>query len=458
MKFSSVEPSIVALTSTRIQSLRSHFKPSVNSTLRHSKWLLPTNRYYSNATTQIKADYSSLPYDPLNNTDVASYILCSSPVHCLDGWSFLSRSIDALIHGDIASVVHFAYYAELRAALAILAADGIGILKSNHILAQFSGATNVTVWNGNTHEDAWLALEAWSKSSRSSDLFLRGIRLDNVPLEDWLTGFGIPQVAASRLTGQTLLQQWGFDLQLSSAIPPVRSIYDRDARNEVSYRPSRLTPWPQCKIDENYELIQSLWALLQPSFQFLDRELLVSTLIDSNLPDYNRHVENMVLYALDRVNLSLFKKSNRPIPSERAQRWKNFLTSPTRHKVISYARSDDSVRSNDYHLQILCRAALLLRIATANCQQLLRDWSISPTQLHFWWHSIIEDLGIVPSGKSPDTAEDLWFDIEMHSEDLNTWMQTQTAPLTTFAWRRENAEHLSVLGEFERAGLWGMGL
>ena len=83
-----------------------------------------------------------LSNDRINSDRLSEYIGISAPVHSMDGWSFLGRSIHCLSRGDPYIAVHLAYYAELRAALAILAAQGIGVFSYPHCVIDSEGRCN----------------------------------------------------------------------------------------------------------------------------------------------------------------------------------------------------------------------------------------------------------------------------------------------------------------------------
>jgi len=63
----------------------------------------------------------------LTDAQMISLVAACGPNHCLDGWSYLSRSVSALVARDGHSAKHMAYYAQLRAAMSMLAVSGVGI-------------------------------------------------------------------------------------------------------------------------------------------------------------------------------------------------------------------------------------------------------------------------------------------------------------------------------------------
>src|SRR5437879_2702363 len=76
-----------------------------------SRWLGANNRYAKDTLNHIRQDTG--PAGHLSHSQLASYIAASSAVHCMDGWSYAARAIEAELSGDVAAARHLAYYAEL---------------------------------------------------------------------------------------------------------------------------------------------------------------------------------------------------------------------------------------------------------------------------------------------------------------------------------------------------------
>ena len=76
----------------------------------------------------------------IDESALAERIAVSIPSHVFDGWSYLGRAIHCFVRGDTRSAVHLGYYAELRSALAVLAAEGIGLLDRHHFVIQENGS------------------------------------------------------------------------------------------------------------------------------------------------------------------------------------------------------------------------------------------------------------------------------------------------------------------------------
>ncbi len=85
-------------------------------------WLLPGHACPNgNLPTDVR-DFDGVP-----TQDIIEVIAVRGPLHAIDGWSYFSRSLSALLSGDPHAARHLAYYAELRASLSILASTGIGV-------------------------------------------------------------------------------------------------------------------------------------------------------------------------------------------------------------------------------------------------------------------------------------------------------------------------------------------
>src|SRR6266851_509616 len=76
-----------------------------------SRWLGANNRYCEDVIDQIKIDFA--PGGAFTHHQLASYIAASSVIHCMDGWSYAARAVEAELSGDISAARHLAYYVEL---------------------------------------------------------------------------------------------------------------------------------------------------------------------------------------------------------------------------------------------------------------------------------------------------------------------------------------------------------
>jgi len=430
----------------------------IATNLLSKRWLPNSNDYTVDCTEVLRSQTSVLP-PGVHSSDLAEYIAASAPLHCMDGWSLLGRALESHARGDIHTAIHLAYYAELRAAMSLLASEGIGIFDDRHFvvtgpklcepLGEFSipkksrGKTG-----GGTHNLAWLALEYWSTLARAGNLLTRIVRPGGIAFGDWLDEYGAPSL--SRAMGKRWLQQWGLDLRRLSEGK------DRDARNQASYRPTQLILATRMRAAESSSCLRSLWLLAEPQaaarFAELDRHLLRVAL------DYAKDaLPGGAKARSTRLRKMLGSLINNPLI---ATQWRQFLT----HRIHSgtptpFTDAAEFGEAGDkrLHLQIISRAVLLLRVATGGCEELLAGAHISRKDLHFWWSSIGEERGLWQPLSPPGDFLDLWADVLDAAGDLGNW-ETSNKKTNRATWREAMSGQLSILGETERIALWGLGL
>jgi len=151
--------------------------------IRRGKWLGNNNVYRQDCIKVLDAPRQR--HRPINHRHLSEYIAASAPLHCMDGWSFLGRALGCHAQGDADAARHLGYYAELRGAMSLLAAEGIGIFSSRHFVLESPQRCRELGLRG-THRVAWLALEHWSGLKRSADLLATVIEPGGIPLVDWL--------------------------------------------------------------------------------------------------------------------------------------------------------------------------------------------------------------------------------------------------------------------------------
>lgn len=99
--------------------------------------LWPLLRKGSNVDQAKIIDYVHANYDTATPSvalvdELADYAAISCWGHVFDGWRYLSLAASALLQASRGKALHLAYYAELRAAMCILACSGIVTLKRRH--------------------------------------------------------------------------------------------------------------------------------------------------------------------------------------------------------------------------------------------------------------------------------------------------------------------------------------
>lgn len=415
---------------------------------RNSRWLPNNNRYRDNCIERLRIDHAANNVQP---DALIRYIAASALPHTLDGWCFLGRALNAQLRGDFVSCRHLAYYAELRAAMALLGSQGIGIFDRNHYVVCGTGNIARVPKTDGTHALAWKALDHWSGLRRSSDLLAKIITPGGLTITDWQAGiFSQP---GFRAVGGTWLKRWGLDIQQCAD--------DQKLRNLSSYRPSRLTKSEYLLASERAGFSKELWRLCEPSgaelFQRLDRHLLRIWLreqysavkggaTDSGNPAFVKSMSDLV----DDVNPQGLTKAL----------WVEFLTDRAKHpdsSVIGKVDSDEGQDGSSLHLGMLARALMLLRLATGASRQLVINSGLDKTRLHFWWHNIGVELAIWDGGDEPDDPQSLWLDVEQAIEEIELWVSTGVnGHIRSFRMNKSSA--LAVIDELERVGFWGMGL
>lgn len=208
-------------------------------------------------------------------------VAASGPNHCIDGWSYASRGLAALLAGDGHSARHLAYYAQLRAGLSILSNLGVGIFnRTNFVVTALGTITRLDTHpprkpnapGMGTHDIVWEALKEWTLGTQTSRLFLEMVKIGTASLKECLDAIW----PGSSATGaaSTLIEAWGVDLK--------RGKDEHKNRNISSYSPQAMNPLGAIAPD-GLRFVKGFWDLFEPtsgtSFDNLDRYLLRSLLL-----------------------------------------------------------------------------------------------------------------------------------------------------------------------------------
>lgn len=399
--------------------------------LSDARWLQKRNRYRSNTIDAIRSDAGT---PALSSPHIAAYIAASAPLHCVDGWSLLGKAVSSHTAGDAQSCTHLAYYAELRAAMALLATAGVGVFDTIHFVLDSSGRATKLTGKPTTHTLAWEALAAWSDTSSAALTVSKAVRPYGIPLAEWLAGY--PPISTWGAIAAAWLKSWGMDIANYAG--------DRFARNEASYRPSGLQYRRALPADDAVTFLREFWLACEPGgspFAPLDRALLRSALHTAysatSSPD---PLEDAVDAVVGQAGLT----------GQTAAAWRLFLLDEPRHPLLDRAPRTSPPHREDAHLETLSRATLLLRIATGAARDFLSDAGIGIGDLEFWWRTVGEDTGIW-EGDPPSDFADLWADTAAALAEIEA-----VRPIPTYADGIDIARQRTVLGQAERLMLWGM--
>jgi hypothetical protein len=428
---------------------------SLSNNWKNQRWLSLNNRYRIDCTDKIKNDVQ--PPGSLHHGELGSYIAASSAIHCMDGWSYLSRATEAELSGDLGAARHLAYYAELRAAMSLLASAGIGVFKNIHFALKVNKDCD-PIKGGPTHEFVWDALEYWAGLPSATNLILDIIQPGGRPLSEWLSHFTPSAGGATRtMLAKHWLLSWGLDLQQFAR--------DRETRNLSSYRPTDLTKPHYPALSASLGFIRDFWQVHEPSalnpFKVLDRHLLRRSLSDAfRAYHHANYGPRKVPTQYARLIEPMFHAMLPTTGDYTNSQWKEFLSyklHPEENKVIAYAGADHQVSSSSQHIQMLSRAILLLRLATgATRQNFIRIPIAYIANLSFWWTPIGEERGIWDTGSAPNDFQDLWQDIQESLDQIDSWEAAGGGSKKKLFG--DAAVDLKSLSSCERIAMWGLGI
>ena len=408
-------------------------------------WLSNDNSYRKDPIGEIRRNKES----GQNFSHLSEYIAASVIVHCFDGWSYLGRALEAEMTGAPDIARHLGYYAELRAAMSLLASEGIGVFNKIHIVVTNEKCMQVK-HDGSSHTFTWEALEDWAKSRKSTNAVLRVVKPGGIPLEDWFGQFS----ASADFVATDWLRQWGLDLS--------RLAYDRAARNFVSYRPTSFTSSGPKTINETMDSILRFWRICDPEatggFPVLDRHLLRISLELIFKGTYKQHPKKVAKY---RKTITRMLDGLNPI-GETQDWWERFLNykiEPNPLEIVTDAGGKKESSHPHHSKQVLARAALLLRVATGSAEGLLTEAEPGlRSKLSFWLDDVSVRRYLWSKSNPPSSFQDLWLDVKESLDIVRQWMDEARQSECYYDFWDAHATEASVLSAAERAFLWGVRL
>ncbi|MCT9117862.1 hypothetical protein N6G02_17105 [Cupriavidus gilardii] len=264
-------------------------------------------------------------------------------VHMIDGWRYASAATSAFLHHAEGASTHFAYYAELRAAMSLFAWSGVRVKQGDYYYLDKTGVKRA-VGSRRTHEAVWGIWKEWVLRADANSLFLDRLRL--------LPGVSLRQVTAAlqySLPTQTF-SGWGFDLLDLSK--------DHHARNHSSYE-AYWSSSPLTRMSaQDVELIRDLWQLfLVDGTGLAFDSALISYFIEQALPKMAAGQQNPTPRTIDDqreiVAKDLARTTGVPV-ADIARRIE------PKHNVTPIKLASDTATDAR---NVLCRAFFLLRMA-----------------------------------------------------------------------------------------------
>lgn len=410
-------------------------------------WLGKQNRY---ATQTIQRITSDLAASAIKRRQLSQYIAASVILHCNDGWSYLGRALSALMRGDPHRARHMAYYAELRAAMSILASNGVGVFNSQHFVIDRPGSVTPITGFQKTHTFAWEALVAWGSLASSGQLFAEIIRPHGITLSNWLTPVGGPLAVAAQ--AKDWFAQWGMDLQVSKD--------DQNVRNESSYRPDGMKkPWA-LNGAEVLSFARDFWESMEPStlcrFENVDSHILRVALESAFRGRTGKtRAQAPAQYRKDATLVV----GQQALDAAVSDRWIDFLCRKRIPDDTAVMKWSAIPPANDKktHFSVFARAALLLRLATGSALELERDIGLSAADTSFWWDAIGNCRGMWDGERDPTTILDLWADIEPVLTSIDAYQASvHVSARTLFKASSVISPDLNTLGSCERIAIWGL--
>jgi hypothetical protein len=437
---------IRSLSRLNVEATLVGLRPFIN----RSKWLGLTNRYSKDTIARIKSDAGAKKIrEP---QQLSQYISASCLLHCSDGWSYLGKAILSTLRGDPHRARHLAYYAELRAAVSLLATEGIGIFNNRHFVIN-SPNSIVRMHGGRdstTHRFTWLCLDYWANRASSGDLFSKIVRPYGRDLDDWLTPLGGGSVVAPQ--ARNWLRQWGMDLKM---LPE-----DRDARNESSYQPDGIPDVWRTNATSVLNFARDLWVALEPSptsrFETIDRHILRIVLSGVFKGRTGKDVNQ------DPIQFKAFVSpviDNQGFQPEARRQWLDFITreiSPGDTSMFLFSGASSQTRNNS-DLAIISRATLLLRFASGSASQLLAAAGMPAEDLKFWWEAFGQGRGFWEGNKQSNELLDLWANVAAALQEIDEFhARTAEADRTFFSIGNDLGKAIVGLGNSELVALWSL--
>jgi hypothetical protein len=405
-------------------------------------WLGAQNRYAKKCVEKIHEDCKNpAPRHRITGareSQLAEYIAASAPLHCVDGWSFLGKALLSHAMGNAEAAKHFAYYAQLRAVMSLLASEGIGIFNDRHFSIRNangrSSGLNGPI-NSNTHKLVREQFIEWVNHADSGKLFQEIIRPRGMSLAIWFSEISTQQL---NYLATDWLKQWGYDITTLGI--------DQSAREHASYRPSSIEKDLSFKnatqIRSSLGIVENIWHMcaIGGAGGFVVDSYLLRLSWEKHLG--RRLIQGEVRRTLENLGI------NQPELSTLTQLFSR-MTQRQDPMLIIEAGKKGKPSNPDYHIQMMARATLLLRLATGSGTKMIENAHFSKADLKFWWENLGENYGLWEPGQV-DPISDMWAEVEAA---LGSMGGGSASINDHYKWRTILAAELLTLSGCERIPL-----
>lgn len=313
-------------------------------------------------------------------------------VHLTEGWRFMSAALSSFLGNAPAQAVHFAYYAELRAAISLLSSHGMRVNNQDNSYLERGGTSKVPSWRAEpTHKVVWKLWEAWATTPAAEALLLGQLKiLPSVTIGDLKASVG-------RIAANPTLTRWALDLRMGN---------EHKARNQASYEtPTARIPLQPMQVSD-FEFVRDLWTLAEPTgFGLRFEQELVRYLVDAELKD-DTVVNDEAGRTAWRQRLVEDLERATGTPRATLEAFFNSGASPT--NIFQLAFDSDVKPAN-----MIARAFFLLRLATLMPNSALANHPATPAKE--WLKDWLEHAGLFdPAAALP--PEEKWMDFEHLSQ------------------------------------------
>ena len=311
--------------------------------------------------------------------DPRSILAAEQLVHLVEGWRYAAAATNALLSNATGPATHFAYYAELRAAISLFAWSGIRVKQDAHYYIDPTGK-QIHLGFQPTHNAVWGIWKYWSQRNDA-----RALLHDHIKLHPAIT-LGEVIKSVRYVSPGTALQDWGIDLWDATR--------DHLARNTVSYEANFIAT-PLTRMDEpDAKLILDLWNLfLSDGSALVFDSALANYVVHEAIPKLQIEAAGTRMIPTYELQLSDIATSIAAETGVSEQEISRRLD-PSKYPAKPFSLASNS--STTVH-NVLCRSFFLLRMAML-AAKLNMDVAKNPAAQR-WMENWLEHAGILdPSG------------------------------------------------------------
>jgi hypothetical protein len=366
-----------------------------------------------------------------NASDPQGMLAAEQIIHLVEGCRYVAAATSAYMSHANAATTHFAYYAELRAAMSLFAWSGIRLKWGSYCYLDKNGKKQVpSALNPGTHAAVWGLWPEWVARADVQNLLINSIKLHPLVSLDKVIG------AINFTQPRHVLKGWGADF--------VRISDDHKARNDASYEATWLNSPLTQMLEEEATLVRDLWRLFladgnglgfDAAFcsHFVEAAVSRERPIDSHLPTTPEGI---------RQKIAKHISINTGAPEAEVLRRLDPGQYPSR--PFSLAAAADAKAGN-----VLCRSFLLLRIALLAMKSNLSTPGIPATGTT-WLKNWLKHAGLWSASTGTDPL-DLEVDYREAVLELDV-----VCPLPSSLWSGDNLIRFPLVARPDACIAWSL--